>query len=204
MRVHTRTHVKVGLKTAVQELHDPAAPVPGSIDGPQLDMLPLGNKAAEKNLAVARGRGRPPGAKNKNTEQWRDYILSRYSSPLEALAFTVSMPLDELAKTLSCPKVEAFKIQMMAATQLAPYLHQKMPLALDTGNAGLVHLTLNLTASAQQMGPEATGQVIEILNSKPQQNQLVTAQDLDNSNSAASNGHAQTPDNKGENNDATN
>ncbi|MDI1227368.1 MAG: hypothetical protein PSY14_06775 [bacterium] len=191
---------KTGLKQAVAELHDPAAAVPGNIDGPQLDMLALGRIAEEKNLPVARGRGRPPGAKNKNTEQWRDYLLSRYSSPLEGLAFTASMDVAELSKSLSCTKLEAFKLQLMAMRELAPYVHQKMPIALEAGAGGLISLVINANAAAAAAGPANAPVVIEMLNTKPEQNQIFTADDHAKSNGATSNSDSEPADTEGKNN----
>ena len=192
---------KAGLKTAITALHDPAASVPGAIDGEQLDMLPFDKQIAEKNLPLQRGRGRPPGAKNKNTEQWRDYLLSRYASPLEGLAQTYSLPIDEICKMLSCTKLDAFKLQILAMKELAPYVHQKMPLALDAGDKGLISLFINaLPQSSVQVGAAAPDAITEVLR-EPQQNQLLTAHDIENSNVSISNAEGQAIETQEENND---
>jgi len=194
---------KTGLKTLVAEMHDPAAAVPGAIDGEQLSMLPLDRKIAEKNLPTPRGPGRPPGAKNKNTEEWRTYLLSRYSSPLEGLAQTYSIPIEDICAMLNCTKLEAFKLQLQAMKELAPYVHQKMPLALDVGDQGLISLFINaLPQSAAQVGNQAEGAVIEVLN-EPQQNQLLNGKDVENSNVPISNAEDQSIETTGQNDDAT-
>ena len=94
-----------GLKTAVDETHDPAAKPPGTMDGDQLDLLPLrkakGRAADAQGKDVAtRGRGRPPGAKNKRTQEWVDHVLSRYPSPLIALSKIAFRPLGDLGDEL--------------------------------------------------------------------------------------------------------
>jgi hypothetical protein len=75
--------------------------------------------------------GRPAGARNKRTQEWVSYILGQYRSPLVVLAETYSRPVAELAAELGCDKLEAFKAQQAAAAALAPYLHQRQPMAVE-------------------------------------------------------------------------
>lgn len=86
-------------------------------------------------VPAARGPGRPPGARNKRTEAFRAYLLSRYRSPLTVLAETYSRPAADLARELGIKVGEAFKMQMDAARDLAPYLHSKAPIEV-TGKDG--------------------------------------------------------------------
>lgn len=139
---------KTGISTVVAELHSPADPVPGTSSAEQLPLLPLHNAQdvefdAEKKTFEVRGAGRPRGALNKNTKEWRDYILSRYQSPLVALAETYSRPVDVLMKELNCSRLDAFKLQIAAAKELAPYIHQKQPIAVEAGEGGLINLVIN-------------------------------------------------------------
>lgn len=190
---------KTGLKTVISELHDPAAPLPGEPNAEQLELLPLSRRLAEKNLSSSRGAGRPPGAKNKNTEAWRDYMLARYPSPLDALAQTYIVPIEELCKILSCTRLEAFKLQMAAAKELAPYLHQKQPLAIDTGDKGLIQMFIGSVQAATQASDEdAQDAVYEVLD-EPQQNQLVSSEDNATSNAPTSNAQGEAADIAGEN-----
>lgn len=188
---------KQGLKTAVSELHDPADPVPGGEEVEQLQLpdLPLDNGGARPGNAVAvRGPGRPLGAKNKNTEAWRKFILSQHRSPLEALAQTYSMSIADLGRRLGLlnaptfdQALELLKVQLAAARDLAPYVHQKMPLAVEGGENGLIQLVINQGAATQQAGPDAVEQAIEILNEPSEENQLVTDADFTESNKTESN-----------------
>lgn len=184
------------------ELHDPAAPPPGTMEAQQLALLPFDNKIAEKNIPSPRGAGRPPGAKNKNTEEWRKFLLSQYASPLEGLFQTFSLPIDDICVMLSCTKLEAFKLQLMAMKEAAPYVHQKMPLALEGGEKGLISLFMNFNPqSTAAVGNQAEGAIIEMLN-EPQQNQILTANDIENSNVSASNVSDQVFESKEESTDA--
>ncbi|CAA7621155.1 hypothetical protein [Magnetospirillum sp. UT-4] len=152
------TDIAKGMKTAVATVADPAAP---PVEAPQQALLPLlpadqvaelPEGTAERRAAIAnapRGRGRPPGAINKTTAAWRDYLLSRYRSPLEALAETYSRPVEDLAQQLQCKPVEAFKIQVQAAAELAPYLHGKMPVEVNLqGSAPILQIVAPEAAMA--------------------------------------------------------
>ncbi len=122
--------------------------------------------------------GRPAGRRNRSTDQWVSYIQSRYPSPLVALAETWSRGVAELAVELELYRfgsdgkpltdkdgkpllnlIEAFKLQQSAMVNALPYLHSKMPQAVqvqgktrglliigDLGKAGVDGdaLTLNI------------------------------------------------------------
>lgn len=186
---------KQGLKTAVAELHDPSVPPPGCEEGEQLPLLPLeGAGVGAPEGAEKRGRGRPPGAKNMNTEQWRNFILSRHRSPLEALAQTYNLPLEQLGRHLGIQgrltfdqAVELLKLQITAAKELAPYVHQKQPLAIDGGSGGLIQLVINNQQVTAATGKDALPQAIEILNMPIEENQLLTDSDFTESNNSQSN-----------------
>ncbi len=113
--------------------------------------LPLIETGADaEGMALAKGArsgpGRPKGSKNKSSEEWAEYILKQYRSPLIFLAETYNRPVGLLAAELKCDRLEAFKIQMAAAKELAPYVHQKQPQALELGGEkGLVPLILGIS-----------------------------------------------------------
>ena len=123
----------------------------------QLELLPmpLDMKEEEKttNSGVMRGRGRPSGSKNKNTEAWTKFFLNNYRSPLEILGETYSMKVGDLATKLNCKKEVAFKFQIAAAQAVAGYIHQKQPIAIDLQGEVLPMLVLadpNLIEFTQQ------------------------------------------------------
>ncbi len=107
------------------------------VDG-QAQLIDFGKGSDEK-----RGRGRPLGSKNKRAEDWADYILTQYRSPLILFAETYSRSIDSLKAELHCTTKEAFMIQMDAATRLAPYIHQRLPQAIEIETEkGLINLTM--------------------------------------------------------------
>jgi hypothetical protein len=97
--------------------------------------------------------GRPKGARNKSTEEWVRFLLSRYRSPLTVLAELYSRPLDELVDELQrmankhqtwretasgghtervqINPLEVLKMQRDAAVALLPYVHKRQPMALE-------------------------------------------------------------------------
>jgi hypothetical protein len=67
----------------------------------QLEMLrrPDGTLPAGA-IQIARGRGRPPGAKNKRSKRIADYYVQRYGDPLDALGQLANTPLRQLIEVL--------------------------------------------------------------------------------------------------------
>lgn len=106
------------------------------------DGVPVPAAAEDK----PRGRGRPPGSRNKRTDEMVDYLLARYQSPLVVLAEIYSRSLDVLVAELGCEKIEAFRLQVEAARNLAPYVHQKQPVAVEIDPSGVVRLIIETGA----------------------------------------------------------
>lgn len=187
---------KLGLKTAVEDaLAASGGAMPSDfMPVEQLEMLPL-RKAetgdeAETRLTSGTGKGRPLGSKNRRTQEMADYLLSRYTSPLIALAEAYSRPVQDLAKELCCSKEEAFKLQMAAAKELAPYIHQKMPQAVDLGEAGLIALTIDMRKDDKAI-EASDGFSLEIIDVKSEnraeENQTLSDHSAPMSNAAKSN-----------------
>lgn len=190
---------KEGLKTAVSELHDRNLPVPGADQAEQLAFLPelpLDSGFDRQGSAGPRGRGRPPGARNKNTEEWRKFLLSTGRSPLEVLQQTFSCSVDQLARALGRDApltfeqaLELYKLQVTAAKELAPYIHQKMPLALENaGEQGLIQLVIHQGAAQAAGVQNAAPEAFKILNTPDEENQLVTDADFEETAQSRHNG----------------
>jgi hypothetical protein len=119
-----------GLTAAAEALLPEALEAAIEPDPEQLGLLPLAPARTESGQAVNR-HGRPLGSRSKRTEAWVDFLLSRYRSPLVGMAELYSRPVGELARELQCTPHEAMQIQLNAMRDLAPYLHQKLPQALQ-------------------------------------------------------------------------
>ena len=129
--------------------------------GVQLSLIP---SDAEEEVAdgetaeVMRGPGRPKGAGNKRAEDWSKYILARYPSPLVALAETYCRDVGQLAIELGCTLLEAAKMQMAAAKELAPYVHQRLPQAVElTGSDGVPLMALFVSPDIARLKDMAGG-----------------------------------------------
>lgn len=141
---------KAGLAAAMKILG--VGDAPG--EGRQLELIDEPDVAMPTTPAK-RGPGRPAGARNRRTQEWVDYILARYRSPLVVLAEIYSRTPEELATELKLYERvpigdgqyedrlatgEAFKRQMEALQAILPYVHQKQPMAveLNAKTAGMI------------------------------------------------------------------
>ena len=154
---------KEGLQAAVEAI-DQGEPPAASEE--QIEIFPpiaLKPAAAPGEApAIDRGPGRPKGARNKRTEQWVEYIEGRYRSPLIFLAETYSRTVEELAAELCCKREDAFKLQLQAAKELAPYLHQKLPIAVDVKGASAGVLLIGELTPGSQAALDAAAMGVDM------------------------------------------
>lgn len=96
--------------------------------------------------------GRPVGALNKSTEQWRQLFLSKFRHPMMVLGELTTRSPEQLARDLglymyhegrpvqdadgrAVPATgEAARLQHAAAVALLPYLAQKLPMAVEVAS----------------------------------------------------------------------
>ena len=112
------------------------------------------------------GPGRPAGAGNRATREWVRHLIDKHGSPLERLLEIAAQPLEELRVELSCTKMEAFDRRLTALKEALPYLHQKLPQAIQVEGAPLMAVQIAVSgAIAARIGAamesQANQQVIE-------------------------------------------
>lgn len=96
-------------------------------------------------IAVRRGRGRPPGARNRRTSEMVAYVERVLGEPLLVKAIRiVGADVRLLAKGLGCTRIEAAKLQVQVLLGALPYLHQRLPLAVDVQARQAVSLAVNV------------------------------------------------------------
>lgn len=126
---------RTGLAAVLAEAGAGTAVLPKEAE--QLDLLGLRDVPEGK-----RGRGRPPGARNRGVQEVADYLLSKYRDPLETLVQMAGAGVEELTAALGCSRLEAWQEMQRAAVAALPYLRQRQPQALNLGISQAVHLTL--------------------------------------------------------------
>ncbi|GJE06362.1 hypothetical protein AOPFMNJM_1678 [Methylobacterium jeotgali] len=135
-----------------------AAEVRQAAEGEQLALLAEENDRLDELLPLAppparRGPGRPPGARNKRTQQLASYYLGRYGDPLEALlamgtgdlththraladaARATGLPLHgggEKGKVMTVMDLLVFKQRCLET--VLPYLHARLAPTDDKGD----------------------------------------------------------------------
>lgn len=136
------TGEKTALRSVLEAEEEP--------ESAQLELLgaPITKEVIEMREEERRGPGRPKGSANKRTTELAAYLLSRYTSPIEVLAQIATAHVGQLAKSINCTKLEALQEKRLAAIALAPYLHAKMPVAVDLTNHKMIHLTITEDSQA--------------------------------------------------------
>lgn len=133
-----------GLVSAATELIE-AEPMPPAAT--QLSLL--GDQTAQAP-AAERSVGRPAGSRNRVTEQWRKHILGAHGSPLEFLAKLYADPIEQVMAQFQLPLGEALRVQIAAANSCLPYLHQRQPIAVESGNGRVPLVVVGMLDAEQQ------------------------------------------------------
>ncbi len=128
---------------------DPPLLQPALFPAADLGAVPTGHDRAAV-LKERRGAGRPPGAMNRRTAAFRDYVLARGVHPADVLIETYSRPVHDLARELGCTLLEAHQAQRDAARIILEYTEGKMPVRVDIGAEGGVNLFIGSFAQAAE------------------------------------------------------
>lgn len=204
-----------GMGAAVESVVDTQELPPNVLHGEQMPLLPLADpsKGTGQNAGgvdTQRGVGRPAGSKNKITKAWQDYLLGQYTSPLEVLASTMTRSVQDLAQALGYIKYaadgvtmirnpspdelrECLKIQLSCAKELAPYLHQKQPQAVELDNGGLMTLNIFSAPVADVKNAENFG--FQVLDLEIEENQGLSDDEKQKTNACATNGDSEAVEN---------
>lgn len=106
--------------------------------GVQTDLFtPISRKTGAELEKVRErvGAGRPKGAQNLSTRQFREYLLRRGVSPLEQLMRIGMHTPHTLADDLGCEPLEALELLRKVWSDLASYTHAKVQATDDEGRA---------------------------------------------------------------------
>lgn len=115
----------------------PAPPVAQPVQLGLLDQLPDDDHASE--AASEKRQGRPPGSRNRRTEDWAAYLSLRYGHPLERLAQLAAADPRQLASQLGMKTGDLLGRQIEALKALVPYVASPMPQKVQvTGKGALL------------------------------------------------------------------
>lgn len=90
-------------------------------------------------LPAPRAGGRPKGAGNRSTREWVRFLIETKGSPLEELLRIGFSDLEALQREIGAgTRLEAFDRRLTALREALPYLHQKLPQAIQVEGAPLV------------------------------------------------------------------
>ena len=119
---------------------------------------------------VAGAPGRPKGARNRTTRDLVKLIEATGRHPILAMAEIVATPIDVIAKTLGCTKLEAAEYHRKVTSDLAPYVSQKLPTAVQVqgADAGMLVINLGGLAGTGEGGLRALGgQLVDLTAADP-------------------------------------
>lgn len=105
-------------------------------DAEQLDLLGLSMRDGKRPV------GRPPGRRNVRTQRIAEFILSTVGDPAVELARMGMLGVDNLAAALGCSRAEAIVEKRLCLIAVLPYVHSRMPIAVDVRDHKVVSLTI--------------------------------------------------------------
>lgn len=137
------------------------APADNSCKGNERDFAAVPSiEETQGSGVIERKAGRPKGAKNKSTKEWVDYFLSTVKeSPLIFLGRLYAQETKALARKIQCKREDALKLQISAANAVLPYVHQKQPIAIETGGDELPTIQIFASPTVYQQINNGANQV---------------------------------------------
>lgn len=119
--------------------------------------LSSGQGGAGLPCSSVKKAGRPKGARNRSTEDWRKFFFAKVKkSPLIMLGELYCKDTAELAREMSCDRIDALKTQVAAANAVLPYVHQKQPIAIEDHSQNLPAIYINVSqADAKLLNAQA-------------------------------------------------
>jgi hypothetical protein len=112
----------------------------------------------QPGTAVSKGRGRPPGARNKGTEAFRAFVRARYGDPMIKLMERAFADPKVLAAALGLDAGDVWIKQNELLMRLMPFLHSAMPAEIKVQAKGSLAVAIGVAPGALQPGD----QVVEI------------------------------------------
>lgn len=119
--------VGAGRAAAAAARSEPATAEPEQLD---LGLPAITQPDGSKFVPRPRGPGRPAGSSNVLTRRWRDYLLSRYPSPLEGITAIAALGVEDIKRSLGCSALEAMNVKIRCLETAVGYLYPKLQATL--------------------------------------------------------------------------
>lgn len=132
-----KTGLPAVLDEAMREASAPGDPRPQQAQLFALEPTPEGEAAGELGR-----RGRPPGSRNRRTEDWAAWITGRYGHPLDRLGQLYSADPVAVARAHGMKVADVIARQIEAAKAALPYLASPMPQKLKVEGKGALVIGL--------------------------------------------------------------
>jgi hypothetical protein len=168
---------RAGLPAVLDDaIKDQVAPGDDQARQPQLFALeptPDGDGAGELGR-----RGRPPGSRNRRTEDWAAWITGRYGHPLDRLGQLYSADPIAMARSLGIKVSDAVARQIEAAKAALPYVASPMPQKVQVSGKGALIMGIapggNVPGGDHLVGVDAMTALDAFLSGKIEQLQRVS------------------------------
>jgi hypothetical protein len=100
------------------------------------------------------GPGRPRGSLNRRTRDLAEWATAMGGNPVLRMIEIVATPIDVIARTLQCKLIDAAEYHRKVMSDLAPYLEQKLPTAIQVqgANAGMLVINAGGPVDARTIG----------------------------------------------------
>ena len=182
--------VALGVASIAAGLDPRLLPLTGGGAAP-LDLFEAYEPAADSQPFAGsverRGPGRPKGAVNKRTAEFRDYLLKRYGDPLTGLAEVAFTPIADIARELGCEKLEAARFWLACREALLPYVVAKMPAEVQVRTQALPTLVIGTINVGEHAAMEVTGEGVRAMSiAQPVQYQGLSGEPAEKSHAAKS------------------
>lgn len=131
------------------------------VEGKQFSLFAPGDALPDDAAPATteKGRGRPPGARNKATEELRAFVRARYGDPGIKLLERVFTDPKALAQALGAPSAwDVFKQQGDWMVRLMPFFWSAMPAELKVQAKGYLAVGIATAPNSLQAGD----QVVEL------------------------------------------
>lgn len=142
---------------------EPTLPLPSLPDAHDLETCRGADGRLDGEAVRRFGPGRPKGARNKRGEALGRLVIQQHGDPVMFLASIYGRPLDQVQQLAACSRKEALHLQLLAAREVAPFVHGKMPVAVDLNVRGDMVLAIEgVTHTAEQIGELVQGEFVEV------------------------------------------